>query len=46
MATTERNMSGFERYLTVWVLLSIGAGILLGNIAPVWQNTWMDWQYM
>ena len=34
MATTERNMSGFERYLTVWVLLSIGAGILLGNIAP------------
>ena len=34
MATTERNMSGFERYLTVWVLLCIGAGILLGNIAP------------
>ena len=24
----------FERYLTVWVLLCIGAGILLGRIAP------------
>jgi arsenite transporter len=24
----------FEKYLTVWVLLSIGAGILLGRIAP------------
>ena len=24
----------FERYLTVWVLLCIGAGILLGKIAP------------
>jgi arsenite transporter len=24
----------FERYLTVWVLLCIGAGILLGKVAP------------
>ena len=24
----------FERYLTVWVLLCIGAGILLGRVAP------------
>jgi ACR3 family arsenite transporter len=27
-------MSIFERYLTLWVALSIGAGILLGKIAP------------
>lgn len=31
----ERRMSSpFERYLTVWVLLCIGAGILLGRLAP------------
>ncbi len=31
----ERRMSSpFERYLTVWVLLCIGAGILLGRAAP------------
>jgi len=27
-------MSGFERYLTVWVLLCIAAGIALGQFAP------------
>jgi ACR3 family arsenite transporter len=27
-------MQGFERLLTVWVLLCMGAGILLGRIAP------------
>ncbi|HUU45381.1 MAG TPA: ACR3 family arsenite efflux transporter [Acidobacteriota bacterium] len=27
-------MSGFEQYLTVWVLLCIGVGIALGKIAP------------
>ena len=27
-------MSIFEKYLTIWVLLCIGAGIFLGNIAP------------
>lgn len=30
----KRNMSIFEKYLTVWVLACIGAGILLGKIAP------------
>ncbi len=30
----ERSLSFFERYLTVWVLLCIVAGILLGRIAP------------
>ncbi|GAF76084.1 unnamed protein product [marine sediment metagenome] len=30
----KRKLSGFEKYLTVWVLLCIGAGILIGKIAP------------
>ncbi len=33
--TNERKMTSiFERYLSVWVLLCIGGGILLGKIAP------------
>jgi ACR3 family arsenite transporter len=30
----ERKLSVFEKYLTLWVLLCIGAGIFLGKIAP------------
>ena len=38
----------FERYLTVWVVLCIGAGIVLGKVAPqaspaswtAWPSTW------
>ncbi|MFH1777461.1 MAG: ACR3 family arsenite efflux transporter [Candidatus Omnitrophota bacterium] len=30
----ERNMSVFEKYLTVWVFLCICGGILIGKIAP------------
>lgn len=34
-SATERKLTnGFERYLTVWVALCIGGGILLGKIAP------------
>ena len=33
-AKIERNMSVFERYLTVWVLGCIASGILIGKIAP------------
>lgn len=29
-----RKMNIFERYLTLWVILCIGAGIVLGKIAP------------
>ena len=29
-----KNMGIFERYLTLWVLFCIGAGIVLGKIAP------------
>ncbi len=30
----KRNMSVFEKYLTLWVLLCIGAGIVIGKLAP------------
>jgi len=30
----EKKLSIFEKYLTLWVLLCIGAGIFLGKIAP------------
>ncbi len=30
----ERKLKFFERYLTVWVILCIGGGILIGRIAP------------
>ncbi len=30
----ERKLSIFEKYLTLWVLLCIGAGILLGRLVP------------
>jgi arsenite transporter len=42
MSETRRDTKGigfFERYLTVWVLLCIGAGILLGKIAPSFART-------
>jgi ACR3 family arsenite transporter len=32
--STDRQMKGFERLLTVWVLLCMVAGIALGRIAP------------
>ena len=32
--TIERKLSFFERYLSIWVILCIGAGIALGRIAP------------
>ncbi|WP_347274695.1 ACR3 family arsenite efflux transporter [Candidatus Kuenenia sp.] len=31
---TEKKLSVFEKYLTLWVLLCIGAGIVLGKTAP------------
>ena len=37
------DLSFFERYLYVWVLLCIGAGILLGRIAPGVAQ-WLDAQ--
>ncbi len=34
MTEEKRKMGIFERYLTLWVLLCIGAGIALGKIVP------------
>jgi len=33
-ATQAKGLSVFERYLTVWVILCIAAGIVMGNVAP------------
>ena len=33
-AKPEKHLNVFERYLTLWVLLCIGAGVFLGRIAP------------
>ena len=38
----ERKLSIFERYLTVWVLLCISAGIALGKVAPGVATTLND----
>jgi arsenite transporter len=32
--TTLKGINFFEKYLTVWIILCIGAGILIGKIAP------------
>jgi ACR3 family arsenite transporter len=34
MERKTKELSGFERYLTLWVLLCIGGGIILGKAAP------------
>lgn len=35
----DRKMHGFERFLTLWVFLCMGAGILLGRLAPGFART-------
>ncbi len=37
--TSNRKMHGFERLLTLWVFLCMGAGILLGRLAPGFART-------
>ena len=39
MEQKEKKLNIFEKYLTVWVLLCIGTGILLGKIAPQLADT-------
>jgi len=39
MTEKQHNMGFFERYLTLWVALCIGAGILLGAYAPEFAKT-------
>ena len=34
MKEETRRMHGFEKYLTLWVVLCIGAGVVLGKFAP------------
>ena len=35
----DRRMHGFERLLTLWVLLCMGTGIILGRVAPGFART-------
>ena len=30
----DRNLGFFEKYLTVWVFVCIGLGVLIGKVAP------------
>jgi ACR3 family arsenite transporter len=39
MERKEKKLTIFEKYLTFWVALCIGAGILLGKIAPQLART-------
>ena len=39
---TEKKLSIFERYLTLWVLLCIAGGIILGKTAPAVATTLND----
>jgi ACR3 family arsenite transporter len=41
--TSGKGIGFFEKYLTVWVVLCIGAGIALGKLAPE-VATWLDGQ--
>jgi ACR3 family arsenite transporter len=40
----KKTMGVFARYLSIWVLLSMVAGIALGNIAPVFVHTLADFE--
>ncbi|MBV1951406.1 MAG: arsenical-resistance protein, partial [Cycloclasticus sp.] len=39
---SEKKLSIFERYLTVWVVLCIAGGIFLGKVAPSVATTLND----
>ncbi|WP_347331118.1 ACR3 family arsenite efflux transporter [Marinimicrobium locisalis] len=38
-------MGLFERYLSIWVALAIGAGVLFGTLNPALFNQLSQWQY-
>lgn len=39
-ADTEKNMSFFQRYLTLWVLLCMALGVALGHFLPPCPVFW------
>ncbi|MCD4783562.1 MAG: ACR3 family arsenite efflux transporter [Candidatus Eremiobacteraeota bacterium] len=41
----EKKLSVFERYLTLWVLLCIGGGIIIGKVAPQLARTLDSYQF-
>lgn len=40
MASRAREIGAFQAYLSVWILLSIGAGLTIGTTAP-WAFSWL-----
>ena len=44
-ANEPKKIAFFERYLTLWVALCIGLGILLGNFAPEAMNALSQWEW-
>jgi ACR3 family arsenite transporter len=41
---SERQLDFFERYLSMWVLLCMGAGIIIGKLLPGLTKTVSEWQ--
>ncbi|WP_129409752.1 ACR3 family arsenite efflux transporter [Marinitoga lauensis] len=42
---TEKKISFFEKYLTLWVGLCIILGVLIGNFFPAFPETLSKWEY-
>lgn len=41
----EKRLNLFERYLTLWVGLCMGGGVLLGQVAPGMVQTFRTWEF-
>lgn len=46
LRNSSKGLSVFEKYLTLWVVLCIAGGIVLGKTAPALPGFLMGWQYM
>lgn len=45
ISTSEKRLNFFERYLTVWVALCMGAGVLIGRRVPALVETLRGWEF-